>query len=137
MKTLPDPDHLARYLEGSSLYQRNADLLLRQGDRAKAGEMLWGAVAELLKAIGLLYGRPVGGHAELIALTKSLAVGRQDPEMVRLVKAAEKLHVNFYEHHLDDEEFSDHWHLGVRALASLRTVFEETRVARALAPSGE
>jgi len=45
-------DKVEEYVSSSQSYLNEADGMLKKQDYSKAGEMLWGAVAALIKAIG-------------------------------------------------------------------------------------
>jgi hypothetical protein len=46
-------------------YLRDAENLIRKGDYAQASEKLWGAAADIVKAVGAKRGVDLGTHASL------------------------------------------------------------------------
>ncbi len=89
--------------------------LKREGELAKAGEVLWSAIMILLSALGVaLRGAPVRGHREAKLLVKrdlarlyAALYGGDPAQLVELFGMAERLHANFYHGFLDEEELRD------------------------------
>lgn len=75
---------------------------LAEGDLCQAGEKGWGAVAQLTKAVGIYRGWVHSGHEEIRNIIRQIADESADePDIRRALLAAESLHGNFYEIHLD------------------------------------
>lgn len=115
-----DLDRVNLYAEQSRHYEANALHLLAEGEPAKAGEMLWGATAELLKAIGLVHGRPVTRDDLLAKVAQQIAITTRDAAIDRGWKAANAMHANFYENHLEGEEYSTKFVEALEGIARLR-----------------
>ena len=94
--------HLAQARE----YWRQAPLELAQGDICQAGEKGWGTVAQLAKAVATHRG---WYHYDQVAIQEAItALARELPAQAERIYrgkgAAERLHGNFYEVHMDDED---------------------------------
>ena len=89
---------------------------------------MWGAIAELIKAIGVLYGHPPTGHKEIVETGKRMALELEDQKMFKFIdREAQALHANFYEGFLSEEAFADHY-LAILDLATkLRNVLNKKR----------
>jgi len=94
-----------RRLEETRLFD-NFEKYYGKRDFVKASEFLWGSVTKIAYAIGLLYGKKVGKHKEIVALMKDLARG--DPKIVEWINSAESLHSNFYHNWMEEEIFEDY-----------------------------
>ena len=94
--------HLAQARE----YWRQAPLELAGGDICQAGEKGWGTVAQLAKAVATYRG---WYHYDHVAIQEAItALARELPAQAERIYrgkgAAERLHGNFYEVHMDDED---------------------------------
>ena len=73
---------------------------LALGDTRQAGEKLWGAVAQSLKALAERRGWPHGQHREFFNIMNRVRTETDDDELGVTFVAARGLHVNFYENDL-------------------------------------
>lgn len=73
----------------------------------KASEFLWGSVSKIAHAIGLLYGRKLGKHKELVQFMRDLAIKKNKPKVSNWINAAESLHSNFYHNWMEEEIFEE------------------------------
>ena len=94
--------HLAQARE----YWRQAPLELAPGDICQAGEKGWGTVAQLTKAVATCRG---WYHYDHVAIQEAItALARDLPaeaeHIYRGKGAAERLHGNFYEVHMDADD---------------------------------
>ncbi len=100
-------ERLALYRAQALHYWENALVSLQQGDTEKAGEFLWGCMAEALKGVAALKGRVLRSHWELRAFARALA----SELSLRLVQnafvRADRLHSNFYESFLTPEDLAE------------------------------
>ena len=85
-----------RYLRHSRQYLENALLALRRQEAAKAGELLWGSVAEMLQAVAASWRVPIHSHRDLKNFAIQLGRDLGDSTLQRDVALAESLHQNFY-----------------------------------------
>lgn len=93
----------ATYLRLNGKFMREAEEFLATGDYVQAGEKLWGAAAEMVKAVAARRGIELRVHRSI-----SEFVSRLHKENPRLGLAedfhiANNLHTNFYEDWLDSE----------------------------------
>ena len=84
-------------------YLADAERLLPAGDYPQASEKLWGAVAEMGKAVASTRGWRHFSHRELRNIVGRLATDLGDRDFVSLFNSAEALHANFYENWMDAE----------------------------------
>lgn len=105
-------------------YRRRRELK----DFAKASEFLWGVVSNLTYCLGLLYGRKLGKHREVVAFLKELAGALRDDEMLKQIRAAEALHANFYHDFMSEDEFESYrWEVELLAIKLARVLKERVR----------
>ena len=90
-------ERVKRCLDLNRKYLSEAEALLAKGDSAQASEKLWGASAEIAKAVAAHRGLELKTHADLWAFATKLSSELGDPEMLGLFAAANFLHQNFYE----------------------------------------
>ena len=89
-------EKLENYISLSKEYFKNAEVMKEKQEYSKAGEMFWGAVAELLKAIGMIHGKPMKNHEELIKLAKYISIIKNDVKLRgEVVNYAQALHASF------------------------------------------
>lgn len=99
---------IENYIDQSKLFLRNVDELIEKKELNKAGEMLWGSIAELLKAIGIINNYPTRTHAELMNLAQVIYTITNDVELRKAIKRdAQALHANFYQNFMDEEIFHE------------------------------
>lgn len=92
-----------RYLELNGKYWKEAQELLAKGNLAQASEKLWGASAEIVKAVAAKRGTILGTHASLFQFVSQLAGERPDLGLLDAFHIAGSLHTNFYEAWLTEE----------------------------------
>jgi hypothetical protein len=88
---------LQSYILHSRQYLENALLALQNGEAGKAGELLWGSVAEALQAVAAYTNRPVKTHRGLKFFAIQLARELNDETIKEGFVMAESLHHNFYD----------------------------------------
>ena len=95
-----------------------------KGEYTKAGELLWGSIAEAAKALSLKYtGQPVNDHKKIRYYLDKLCLGYDNKEYCReLNRAAERLHINFYETFLEKDEFLETFEKGKLLLSFLENL---------------
>ena len=81
----------------SQWFIQQAEDELRRGDNLQASEKGWGAVAQAIKAIGEARGWNHQGHRLLIDIAKQVADEWRRPDLFESFRAAQALHINFYE----------------------------------------
>ncbi|KPV62284.1 MAG: Archaeal PaREP1/PaREP8 family protein [Candidatus Bathyarchaeota archaeon BA1] len=85
------------HLELNRKYLSEGESLLAKGDPVQASEKLWGAAAEMVKAVAADRGMELRTHADLWMFITKLRDELNDPEITRLFSIAGMLHQNFYE----------------------------------------
>ena len=75
------------------------------GDELQASEKLWGAVSHALIAAAQQRGWKHGSHARMREVVSGLAQEIGDSTLREAFESAEKLHANYYQGHLTDEEY--------------------------------
>lgn len=78
-------------------YLENAEEMLGKGEREKAAEMAWGALAEALKALALKRNRFMHSHGEIRRFASQLAKELQDEAISNALAAGDRSHWQFYE----------------------------------------
>ena len=89
--------NLQRYIIHSRQYLENALLALQNLEAGKAGELLWGSVAEMLHAVAAYHNKQLRTHRELKNFVIQLARELNDDTIEKDFLIAESLHHNFYE----------------------------------------
>ena len=94
---------IRKHLNQAREYWRKAPAYLDEGDLCQAGEKGWGAVAQLTKAVATLRSWQHNGHEAIRDAIRALAyeMPEQTAVIIRARRAAEQLHGNFYEVHMD------------------------------------
>ena len=95
---------LEKYKTQSIHYFENALVSMEAGDAEKAGEFLWGSMAEALKAVAASKGIQLTKHWEIGDYASKLAKEVGDKSIYDAYGHASYLHSNFYEAGLRMEE---------------------------------
>ena len=85
------------YREASRALLAQGFAELAVGDTRQASEKGWGATAQMLKSIAEQRGWEHKGHRLIRRAASRLADETGDPEIRRLYRVADSLHINFYE----------------------------------------
>jgi hypothetical protein len=106
-------------------YLANARELWRKKELRKASEMLWGAVAQYLKALrarkgGEIYGL-AGFHEFVTALAKEQRNQYFHTEFIFL----RALHNNFYDQEVPETDFPDYYARAIRYLRKINTLLRK------------
>lgn len=88
---------LEKYKTQSIHYFENALSSMEAGDAEKAGEFVWGSMAEALKAVAAKKGVKLWRHQDIEDYAKNLAKELGDEEITKAHGLASALHSNFYE----------------------------------------
>jgi len=86
-----------KYATQSLRYLKNASRSIDEGNSEKAGEFLWGSIAEALKAIAASQGIELRAHWEIGNYAKELTKRLGDKDIFNAFGHASYLHSNFYE----------------------------------------
>ena len=96
---------IRKHLNQAGDYWRKAPAYLAEGDLCQAGEKGWGTVAQLAKAMAAFRSWEHYNHSAVrdavVALAHEMPSEAQAMAILRGLRAAEQLHSNFYEVHLD------------------------------------
>ena len=84
-------------------YLQDAEALLDKGDYSQASEKLWGAAAQVVKAIAATRRWRHSSHRDLREVVGRLYRESGDEELPRLFSVAESLHANFYENYMSGD----------------------------------
>ena len=95
-----------KHLQIAGEYWAKCPVYLAEGDLRQAGEKGWGAVAQLAKALATLRGWDHYDHVAIREAVQALAgeLSESSPQVRRGLLAAESLHGNFYEAHMDGDQ---------------------------------
>ena len=93
-----------KYKTQSMHYMENALKFIKVGNPEKAGELLWGSMAQALKAVAANKGRELNTHQEIRKYARELAKRCKDESIWNGFSQASYLHSNFYEAGLSMEE---------------------------------
>lgn len=93
-----------KYKAQSRHYFENALGAIEAGDAEKAGEFVWGSMAEALKAVASKKGTKLWRHQDIDDYAKALAKELEDEEITKAHGLASSLHSNFYEAELRVED---------------------------------
>jgi len=95
---------LEKYKAQSRHYFENALSSIEAGDAEKAGEFVWGSMAEALKAVAVKKGTRLWRHDDIGDYAKKLAKELGNEEISKAHGLASSLHSNFYEAGLRTED---------------------------------
>ncbi|MCI0439461.1 MAG: PaREP1 family protein [Chloroflexi bacterium] len=107
------------YRERSLHYISNATAMLRQSEAEKAGDLLWGALVQALKAVAALKDVRLRTHREIRGYARAAAKELNDERLLEVFSIAETMHSNFYEGFLDLGQMSYNATEVTRAIATL------------------
>ena len=114
------------FLKQSTNYLKNARELLKKNKLNKSGEVLWGAISSLIKAIGIIYNVPTRTHRKLINLAKQIALNKNDNEIrFGIIRDAKELHANFYQNFLEPDDLKEKWFSCVKVYNKLFQIIME------------
>ena len=82
-------------------YSRNAEKYLKIKDYHKASEMMWGAMACVIKTVAAKQNESLKSHSALSDYVRKLAKEQKDKEIFDSFSKACMLHSNFYESNLE------------------------------------
>ena len=88
------------YLRLNGKYMAEAERLLADEDYPQASEKLWGATAEIIKAIAAKRGVELGTHRSIGEYVSKLAKENPRWYLIQGFSISSALHTNFYEDHM-------------------------------------
>jgi uncharacterized protein (UPF0332 family) len=86
-----------KHIELNGKFLKNAKELLDKQDYVQASEKLWGATAQIIKAIALKRGKHLRSHAAINKYADQLSKELNDKAILDYFSIANSLHQNFYE----------------------------------------
>lgn len=92
-----------KYLNLNGKYLREADELLKKKDYPQASEKLWGAAAQMIKAVAANRGVVLGTHRSISDYVTKLHKEHPEWRLPDKFAHANSLHINFYEDWLSPE----------------------------------
>ncbi len=92
------------YINTSQHYLANFKKLMAELDSQKAGEALWGSMAQAIKAFAAKDGFQMASHGELKKFAKQMSTLLGDKSILDAFNKAESLHANFYDSYLDIDD---------------------------------
>ena len=95
--TLDSSLALQNHAAHSKQYFENALLALQNREAGKAGELLWGSVAQALEAVAAYKDRIIQSHRDLKNFAIQLSSELGDEALINDFIVAESLHHNFYD----------------------------------------
>lgn len=101
-----DSKQFTQYQNQGEQYLKNGYEFLEKGEYRKASELFWGAVAQTIKALAILYDIQIVGHPQIRKFINELAKQTNDLELIEQYETVEKFHVNFYDEILSEEEIA-------------------------------
>jgi len=108
------------YLDNARHYYENSQKTLQKQEYGKTGELLWGAIAESVKAMHLQNNDvPINSHVEIRFFLKNLRNIYKQKDLQIWQRSANHLHTNFYETDLDEDTFLEYYQNGEQLYAFL------------------
>lgn len=86
-----------KHKDQSEHYYRNALRFIERKDAEKSSELLWGAMAQAMKALAAVKHVPLKSHNDIRRFVKELVRETDDVSIWDVFREAESLHSNFYE----------------------------------------
>lgn len=111
-----------KYRAQSIRYLENAWRLLGQGELDKASELLWGSMAEAVKAIAAGKDVVLRSHRQVLHYGQGLAKLQEDGALRHALHTANSLHFNYYEVDLGPREV---WPLAEEVRAAVAKLLAE------------
>ncbi len=97
----------AEYVRLNGKYLTEAEDLLSKKDFPQASEKLWGAAAEIIKAVAAKRGMELGAHRSLGDFVVRLHKENPGWDLIEAFHVANSLHTNYYEDWLPAEVVTD------------------------------
>ena len=93
------------YLKARDEYYKNALEFIGKGELRKASELLWGAVAQSIKALAATRQIRIETHAKFFDFMRQVARELKDEELYKKFLLLRDLHRNFYEEIIAPQDF--------------------------------
>ena len=90
------------HVETARIFLDESDVLFDEGDVLQGSEKVWGAAAHAMMAVAQQRGWPYDSHGSLKRAAAILSEEPGDPPIGDRFAVAEKFHINFYHHGMED-----------------------------------
>jgi len=115
-------ERIEMYLVNADHYYKNSQETLSKKEYGKAGELLWGAIAESIKALYLgETGKPIDSHNQIRDFLNRLSTMYNKDVLDKWKRSVNNLHVNFYETYLDESTFLEYYEDGEQLVAFIQS----------------
>lgn len=108
-------------------YWSNAEHAIKAKEYRKASELLWGAVAQQLKALAGTHGILIKSHGQFFNFLRQLSSELHDKSLYLEFVDLNALHQNFYDETIPPDIFPDFYERAVRYIARLDTLTQSTQ----------
>lgn len=98
-----EDDSFRMYENQRNEYLSNAEKLFAEGKYRKASEMYWGAAAQTIKAVALLFGRRLNSHGLIRKFVEELSRETHDVELLKAFNSVQVFHRTFYDEQISPE----------------------------------
>lgn len=98
-------DPVKKYLRTADTYHNNALELFGRREFRKAGELLWGAVTQRIKAVAAVRGIQIQNHNEFFNFMREVTREIENPELYQTFLDLNALHKNFYDQIIPETDF--------------------------------
>lgn len=88
---------IEKHKKQSNHYFENALKSIEAGEAEKAGEFLWGSMAQAIKAVAISRGKELKRHRDIVDYARELSNQLKDDSIWDVFGSARYLHGNFYE----------------------------------------
>ena len=92
----PNVDAIDNHVFHCRQYMENALDAINADELSKAGEMVWGSVAQALHAVAAWRGTAIDSHRDLMNFSGVLSREINDPAFPNIIGSARRLHDSFY-----------------------------------------
>lgn len=96
---------ISEYLKMRDQYYKNAEEFIGRGELRKSSELLWGAVSQSIKALGILANQELVSHRDFFPFMQQLSKELGDPSFYEDFIDLNTLHRNFYDEFIPPEAF--------------------------------
>lgn len=95
------------FIRASEELEVLASQLFNTGNTRAGGEMLYGALSQVIIAVAIRWGAPFREHQHRRHLIRTLARELADPDITDAFRFAQQIHVHFYLVNMPDDRLAD------------------------------
>jgi len=103
-------------------YRANAEHAIAAGEYRKASELLWGAIAQQLKALAASHNIVITSHRQFFDFLRQLAAELGDRPLYEDFIALNALHKNFYDEIIPPDAFPGFYQKAIEYIVRLETL---------------